>query len=112
MVMNRLQKGLINSRIALRPSRLNCQKKCFKWEHIIFFSNSKSQKIKLFDLEKKIQREWTLVISKLPLLGSLSVILFSPTEFNRWWLFDFGMALWHDLSMGYNSTDTTVFYIT
>jgi hypothetical protein len=29
MVMNRLQKGLINSRIALRASRLNCQKKMF-----------------------------------------------------------------------------------
>jgi hypothetical protein len=27
MVVNRLQKGLINSRIALRASRLNCQKK-------------------------------------------------------------------------------------
>jgi hypothetical protein len=40
MVMNKLQKGLINSCIALRASRLNCQKKFFKWEHIIFFSNS------------------------------------------------------------------------
>jgi hypothetical protein len=40
MVMNGLQKGLINSRISLRASRLNCQIIFFKCEPIIFFSNS------------------------------------------------------------------------
>jgi hypothetical protein len=38
--MNRLQKGLINSRIALRASWLNCQKKCLMGTHNFFFSNS------------------------------------------------------------------------
>jgi hypothetical protein len=37
MVVNRLQDGLLNSRIALRASRLNCQKK-IKWEHIFFLA--------------------------------------------------------------------------
>jgi hypothetical protein len=40
MVVNRLQDGLLNSRIALKTSRLNCQKNFFKWEHILFFRNS------------------------------------------------------------------------
>jgi hypothetical protein len=39
--MNRLQKGLINSRIALRALRLNCQKKMFLNRNAyFFFSNS------------------------------------------------------------------------
>jgi hypothetical protein len=41
MVVNRLQYGLLNSRIAPRASRLNCQNIFFfKREHILFFSNS------------------------------------------------------------------------
>jgi hypothetical protein len=41
MVMNKLQDGLLNSRIALRASRLNCQNIFFfQMEHILFFSNS------------------------------------------------------------------------
>jgi hypothetical protein len=40
MVVNRLQNGLINSRIAPRASRLNCQNIYFKWDYILFFSNS------------------------------------------------------------------------
>jgi hypothetical protein len=40
MVMNKLQKGLKNSRIPLRASRLNYQKFFFKCEPIIFFDNS------------------------------------------------------------------------
>jgi hypothetical protein len=41
MVVNRLQDGSLNSHIALRVSRLNCQKKkVFKWEHILFFRNT------------------------------------------------------------------------
>jgi hypothetical protein len=41
MVVNRLQKDLINLCIALSASRLNCQKYfALKWEHILFFSNS------------------------------------------------------------------------
>jgi hypothetical protein len=39
MVMNRLQKDLINACIALRASSLNSKKKINKWEHIFFFSN-------------------------------------------------------------------------
>jgi hypothetical protein len=38
MVMNRLQKGLINFRIALRASRLNCKKKLMGTHN--FFSSS------------------------------------------------------------------------
>jgi hypothetical protein len=40
MVVSKLQKGLINSCIVPRASMVNCQKKKFKWEHILFFSNS------------------------------------------------------------------------
>jgi hypothetical protein len=41
MVMNRLQKGLINSRISLRASRLNCQNIFFQMRtYNFFFSNS------------------------------------------------------------------------
>jgi hypothetical protein len=40
MAVNKLQDGPPNSRIALRASRLNCKKKCFKWEHILFFTTS------------------------------------------------------------------------
>jgi hypothetical protein len=36
MVANRLQNGLINSRIAPRASRLNCQNFFFKWDYIFF----------------------------------------------------------------------------
>jgi hypothetical protein len=37
MVMNRLQKGLINFRIVVRASRLNCKKKNLMGTHIFFF---------------------------------------------------------------------------
>jgi hypothetical protein len=41
MVMNRLQDGLPNSRIAPRAPRLNCQKKLSQMgTHTFFFSNS------------------------------------------------------------------------
>jgi hypothetical protein len=40
MVVNRLQNGLINSRIAPRASRLNCQNIFFQIELHTFFSNS------------------------------------------------------------------------
>jgi hypothetical protein len=40
MVVSRLQNGLINSRIAPRASRLNCQNIFLKWDHILFFRNS------------------------------------------------------------------------
>jgi hypothetical protein len=40
MVVNRLQNGLINSRIALRASRLNCQNIFFQMELHFFLSNS------------------------------------------------------------------------
>jgi hypothetical protein len=41
MVVNRLQNGLLNSRIAPRASRLNCQNIFFfKSDYILFFSNS------------------------------------------------------------------------
>jgi hypothetical protein len=36
MVVNRLQKGLVNSRITSRASRLSCQFFFFKFEHIFF----------------------------------------------------------------------------
>jgi hypothetical protein len=39
MVVNRLQDGLLNLRIALRASRLNCQKK-IQMGTYIFFRNS------------------------------------------------------------------------
>jgi hypothetical protein len=40
MIVNRLQNGLINSSIAPWTSRVNCQKKIFKWDYIFFLSNS------------------------------------------------------------------------
>jgi hypothetical protein len=41
MVVNRLQNGLINSRIAPRASRLNCQNIFFQMGlHTFFFGNS------------------------------------------------------------------------
>jgi hypothetical protein len=43
MIVNRLQNGLINSRIGPRDSRLNCQKYFFfKWDYILLFSNSEN----------------------------------------------------------------------
>jgi hypothetical protein len=39
MVVNRLQNGLINSRIAPTASRLNCQNICFQMGLHIFFSH-------------------------------------------------------------------------
>jgi hypothetical protein len=40
MVMNRLQKGLINSHIAPRASMVNCQNIFFQMRIHTFFSNS------------------------------------------------------------------------
>jgi hypothetical protein len=40
MVMNGLQNGLLTSRKSPRAPRLNCQKKIFKCQHILLFSNS------------------------------------------------------------------------
>jgi hypothetical protein len=40
MVVNRLQDGLVNSRIASRPSRLNCQNIFSNGNIYFFFSNS------------------------------------------------------------------------
>jgi hypothetical protein len=36
MIVNRLQNDLINSSIAPWTSRVNCQKKNFKWDYIFF----------------------------------------------------------------------------
>jgi hypothetical protein len=79
MALNRQQKGLINSRIALRASRLNCQKKNFKWEQILFLSNSDRDfysennnvsqvYIYIPKIEKKNVKEKTLLSSMLPIL--------------------------------------------
>jgi hypothetical protein len=45
MVVNRLQNGLINSRIAPRASRLNCQKIFVQIGLHTFFSNSESNNV-------------------------------------------------------------------
>jgi hypothetical protein len=37
MIVNRLQNGPTNSSTAPRTSRVNCQKKNFKWDYIFFF---------------------------------------------------------------------------
>jgi hypothetical protein len=47
MVVSRLQNGLINSRIAPRTSRLNCQNIFFQMGLHTFFSNSDIKKITL-----------------------------------------------------------------
>jgi hypothetical protein len=58
--MNRLQKGLINSRVALRASRLNYQNFFFKWEHIIFLVIL----IEIFILKTTMYHKYTLTYQK------------------------------------------------
>jgi hypothetical protein len=59
--MNRLQKGLINSRIALRASRLNCQKKIVNGNIYFFFSNSNRD---FYSKNNNVSQVYTYICTK------------------------------------------------
>jgi hypothetical protein len=79
--MNRLQKGLINSRIALRASRLNCQFFFFKWEHIIFFSNSNRD---FYSENNNVSQVYTYIPKIQKKIVKNATIVYTPFCANQW----------------------------